>query len=228
VLGRPVLLAPDALHVKLIAGGRGGYCYEQNGLFCRVLRQLGFEVTGLAARVLKGRAGPVLPERSHMLLKVMLGGAAYIADVGFGTLTLTTPLRLDDEGPQQTPHGTFRHRRVEREYEQQALTDGAWETLYRFSLEEQLLQDYEAPNWYRATHPSSFFVQNLIVTRPFPGRRLTLFNNRLSDTSAAGAVTSSRDLGSAAGIADVLARDFGLSLPLPRPELERALSRFIR
>src|SRR3954447_6785751 len=45
-LGRPVLLDPDAVHAKLVDGGRGGYCFEQNGLLRTNLERLGFSTTG--------------------------------------------------------------------------------------------------------------------------------------------------------------------------------------
>ena len=49
--GRGIDISPQAVDAKLIAAGRGGYCYEQNGLFKRVLQAIGFEVEGLIARV---------------------------------------------------------------------------------------------------------------------------------------------------------------------------------
>jgi N-hydroxyarylamine O-acetyltransferase len=52
LLGRGISILPADVDAKLIAGGRGGYCYEQNGLLKRVLQALGFEVEGLMARVL--------------------------------------------------------------------------------------------------------------------------------------------------------------------------------
>ena len=51
LLGRGVSIVPADIDAKLIAGGRGGYCYEQNGLLKRVLEALGFQVEGLMARV---------------------------------------------------------------------------------------------------------------------------------------------------------------------------------
>src|SRR6266850_62146 len=50
--GQSVKLDLPSLEGKLVHGGRGGYCYEHNLLFSHVLRELGFRVTGLAARVL--------------------------------------------------------------------------------------------------------------------------------------------------------------------------------
>ena len=70
-LGRPVRLDSVSLDAKLVRGGRGGYCFEQNGVFLRVLRALGFEVTPLSARVvwMEPEDAP-LPPLSHMLLRV--------------------------------------------------------------------------------------------------------------------------------------------------------------
>src|SRR3569833_2845993 len=52
LLKRPVSLQPEALEGKLLRAGRGGWCFELNLLLRDVLRDLGFRVTGLAARVL--------------------------------------------------------------------------------------------------------------------------------------------------------------------------------
>ena len=64
--GRGVDISAQAVDAKLIAAGRGGYCYEQNGLFKRVLQAIGFEVEGLIARVNWNSPAdaPLRPERS--------------------------------------------------------------------------------------------------------------------------------------------------------------------
>src|SRR5262245_56393740 len=94
LLKRPVRLDLDVLMSKLVAQGRGGYCYEHNTLFAAVLRRLGYGVVTLAARVQWGAPKGVVRSRSHMVLRVELPQGSYIADVGFGLLTLTAPLQL--------------------------------------------------------------------------------------------------------------------------------------
>ncbi|QTF93484.1 arylamine N-acetyltransferase [Halomonas sp. BM-2019] len=52
LLGRGIDISPRAVETKLIGARRGGYCFEQNALFKRVLEAIGFQVEGLLARVL--------------------------------------------------------------------------------------------------------------------------------------------------------------------------------
>src|SRR5437868_4696945 len=47
LLGLPVALDAKSLQEKMVVGGRGGWCFEQNTLFRRALEALGFAVTGL-------------------------------------------------------------------------------------------------------------------------------------------------------------------------------------
>ena len=93
-LGLPVDLDIAALERKMVRDRRGGYCFEQNALFAAALRQLGFTVTGLGARVLWIQPNGPLGPRSHMVLRVDIAGEPWIVDVGFGGLTLTGALRL--------------------------------------------------------------------------------------------------------------------------------------
>ncbi len=80
-----------------------GYCFEQNTLLLTALRELGFEVSGLAARVVWSAPEDVIRPRSHMLLRILIDGEDHIADVGFGGQTLTGPLRLVTDVEQAAP-----------------------------------------------------------------------------------------------------------------------------
>jgi N-hydroxyarylamine O-acetyltransferase len=221
-----IRLDPASVEKKLVGAGRGGYCFEQNGLFGLVLGALGFKVMGLAARVYV-RTEPGKIRRSHMLLKVDLSEGTYIADVGFGAWALSGPLHLHGEGDQETPHGLARVTPVGEHFDVQTVVDGVWTTLYRFMLEEQFLADYEVANWYCSTHPDSRFLTELMVARLPAGRRLGMLNNRLSIHHPDGR-TERRELKSAEEIADVLENEFLIRLPGPRDELMAALAKLPR
>ena len=223
LLGRRIHLDMASVERKLVQARRGGYCFEQNGLFSYVLSTLGYSVTGLAARVFIGQT-PGRTRRSHMLVKVDLTEGRYIADVGFGGWAMSAPLDLDRDGDQETPHGPFRIVRHDEYFEVQTILDGQWMTLYRFSLEEQLPMDYEISNWFCSTHPESKFTTDLMVARLPLGRRLGLLNRRFSVHYPDGR-TERRELTSAVEIAEVLEKEFAVCLPTPREELLLALAR---
>ncbi|MBV8616643.1 MAG: arylamine N-acetyltransferase, partial [Acetobacteraceae bacterium] len=94
LLGHPPGLDIATLQQKMIAGGRGGYCFEQNTLFRAGLRTLGFAVTSLQARVVRNLAIDAERPALHMVLRVDLPEGAFLADVGFGNLAPTAPLAL--------------------------------------------------------------------------------------------------------------------------------------
>jgi N-hydroxyarylamine O-acetyltransferase len=223
LLGWPVDLDSSALHEKLIRNRRGGYCYEQNLLFRHALENMGFQVTGLAARVSWNNPEGVMLPRTHMLLRVDLNGRAYIADVGFGNLTLTTPLRMETDIEQTTPHEPFRIIEGGGEFVLQAKVRDAWNALYSFTLQPQLMPDYEMGNWYVSRHPKSRFVNGLIVARAAPERRYALLNNEFAVHHLNGK-TERRTLPTVAAIREVLEGPMGLRLP-PGPELDVALRR---
>ena len=219
----PVRLDIESLQQKLVRDGRGGYCYEQNLLFSHVLKALGFEVTGLAARVLWNEPDAAITPRSHMLLCVELDEKRYIADVGFGILTPTGPVRLEPDIDQATPHEPFRLIRAGQEFVMQAKIREDWKTLYRFDLQEQFLSDYEVSNWYVSTHPDSIFVTGLMTARPAMDCRYALRNNEFAVHHLNGS-TDRRILTSVAEMRDTLERAFRVTLP-NAPELDEALAR---
>ncbi len=219
--GRPVELDLPALQAKLIDGGRGGYCYEQNTWFAAALSALGFTVTALAASVLWQAPAGVQRPPTHMLLRVDLADGPWLADVGFGGLTLTAPLRLV-AGTQPTAHELCRITQTGERYQLAVLLEQRWQPLYAFDLRPQPPEQYEILNWYAATHPASRFVQRLLVARALPDGRCTLLDRRMTIYQQGRAVQQER-LGDAALLA-ALRQQFGLTLP-DDPALHAALAR---
>jgi N-hydroxyarylamine O-acetyltransferase len=226
LLGRPVNLDPASLQGKLIAARRGGYCYEQGCLMLSVLKQLGFEVTGLAARVLWNVPAGIVRPRSHMLLRVDLREAIYLTDVGFGGLTPTAPLRLAPGVEQRTPHESFRVIPDQDAFLLQACVENNWKSLYRFDLQPQVRADYEVMSWYLCHHPSSTFRNTLFVARNTPGRRYVLLGNQVGVHHVNGP-TERRTLTCVDEMRATLADTFGIQLP-DAPELEGILSQLIK
>ncbi|GAB2176291.1 arylamine N-acetyltransferase family protein [Dongia sp. agr-C8] len=212
VLKRPIQLDPASLIQKIVAGRRGGYCFESNALFMYALQALGFTVTPLAARVLWERKDPSLPPRSHMLLMVDLEAGLYLADVAFGGQTPPQPLSFAVNLEQATTHEPYRLRRTaDGELELEAWMAGQWGVLYRFTLHPLLPVDFEHANWYTATHPSSFFANNVIAAIPGEACRYTLFNKEFRTRKPDGTVETVL-LEDAQALAAALRERFGISV----------------
>lgn len=178
---KPISIDPQKVDQKLIHDGRGGYCFEQNGLFRRVLRSLGFEVEGLAGRVLWGYGANEMPRpRCHMANRVMIDGEAWLADVGLGGCVPTAPLLLDIETPQVTPHDTYRVIKGDHSYVTEIERDGVWKPVHEVDIAPVADIDYEVMNWYASDHPESDFCKTLMVARSAPFARFMLLNNRLT------------------------------------------------
>jgi N-hydroxyarylamine O-acetyltransferase len=212
LLDRPPKLDLGSLQRKMIAGGRGGYCFEQNMLFRGGLRSLGFDVTSLQVRVVRGLAIDAPRPMLHMVLQVNLPEGLYLADVGFGNLAPTAPLKLSADLEQDTPHEVMRFTRMGDELTLQSKLGDRWEHIYRVVLLPRIDAEYEICNWFTASHPDSPHRANLIAARPGPGRtRITLFNARLNVRHANGEVER-RTLADRDEYRDVLADTFGLVL----------------
>ncbi|WP_165855820.1 arylamine N-acetyltransferase family protein [Marinobacter sp. JSM 1782161] len=225
LLDRGVDISPKAVEDKLIHAGRGGYCFEHNGLFKRVLEALGFHVEGLTARVRwMAKPGTAPQPHSHMALKVWIDHRPWLVDVGFGGNVLTTPLRMDTTEPQPTQHETFRLIPYGPGLLLQAQIDGDWRPVYELSGEPLLNGDYEVANWYTSTYPQSPFRSHLMVARTTPDARYKLLNGRLTTQFPDG--TSHRQELDAESLEQVLRDTFGLPVTAEwRGMIERAIKR---
>jgi N-hydroxyarylamine O-acetyltransferase len=220
LLGRPIRLDLDAVQDKLVARGRGGYCYEHNLLFAAALERIGLGVDRLSARVRMGAAVP--PPPSHMLLRVEAEGIDWLADAGFGGEGLLEPLPLADGAVTAAPGWNHQlSREDERVWVLRSLHADGWFDLYAFTLDPQHRVDYEVYNHYLSTHPRSPFTAGIVVQRSTPAWRLSLTGLRLVETRPDGAETVEELDG--ASLAGTLRERFGI--PLDDDEAARLLAR---
>lgn len=205
LLGRTIRLELDNVFEKLVVAGRGGYCYEQNALLRAALEDIGFEVEDLAARVLITQP-PEMPPRTHRLLLVSINQQRYLADVGFGGKTLTSPLRLETDVEQPTAHGVYRLTHLESDYLLSIKQPDGWMPLYRFDLQPQYFSDFQVANHYVSTWPESYFRHHLMVClHKTDGTTLTLSDRQFSGEQR-------EEMGDERAMYQLLQEKFGLRL----------------
>ena len=169
-LGRSIVLDEARFYAKVVGERRGGFCYELNGLFAWLLRELGYRVSLLSAGVahLEGGFGP---EFDHLALRVDLE-QPWLVDVGFGEC-FREPIPLAAGGDQE-------YRLTESE--------GVWilsragAPQYRFTLARRELPDFAEMCRYHQTSPQSSFTRERITTLARPDGRVTLSGLRLIET----------------------------------------------
>ena len=212
LLGRGVQLDLPSLTAKLVAGRRGGYCFEQNRLFQAVLDALGFRVTPLAGRVRLGVAPDVQTPRTHMLLRVDLDEGPHLVDVGFG-FTPTAPLRLAPDIEQRLHLSTYRLRRDAASWTLELRQPEGFTPAYVFTEDRCLAVDYEVANHYTSTHPRSHFTLGPLVIRHDPDNGVRYILRGREWTVRRGDAVETHPLGGPDEALAVLAEHFRLPFP---------------
>lgn len=213
LLRQPIALEPEAVFDKLVVQQRGGYCFEQNGLFMRVLQQLGFQARPLGARVrLRTPDRNDMPARTHLLLAVELDGRQWLTDVGFGGFSLTAALLWQAGLEQRTPHDRRRLVCEDDRWFHQVWQEGGWLDVYELDGLPMFTADQQVANWYTSGHPDSTFMRQLMVARAnADGSRSGILGNQLRLRGADGE-TRIRTLDSNE-LPELLWQDFGLRWP---------------
>lgn len=210
VLGQHQGISLDVVSAKLVGRRRGGYCYEQSGLFAAVLEQLGYTVHRLSARVQPRRPGPY----THMTLAVDVDDRRFLADVGFGAGILD-PMPLVDG--HEVDQAGWLHR-IKRNGDWWTLQKGE-EDILEFRLNGMHPIDYEVYHHYTSTHPKSPFTGRLVIMTLEPGVSRKLLGRELTVEKPDG---SSETTAIAPGELDATLKDLGIELT--PDELERLIA----
>ncbi len=173
---RPFDLDIDRVYKKIINEGRGGFCYELNSLFNHLLNDFGFSSRIIASRIID-QDGTLGPELDHMAIYVKTE-KEFLLDVGYGDLFIT-PLEIRS-GVQYDGRNYFRIDKMnQHEYLLSMSEDGAdFSKRYTFSLDVVRAEDFDNICLDKQTNPKSYFVQNVICTKPTETGRVTIFNDK--------------------------------------------------
>ena len=172
-LGKSIVLNQTTFYHKIVEQKRGGFCYELNGLFAKLLQELGFQVTLLSGRVAIPTGG-YGADFGHLALLVELDDYSWLVDVGFGD-SFREPIGFGPVSEQ-----------VRNAYRLVAEEAGYWillqrpksaqqeSSLYLFTLEPRKLEDFKNLCLYQQTSPDSIFTKGRLCTKATIEGRITL------------------------------------------------------
>ena len=173
--GRIPSLVPEDIVNKVLGRGRGGYCYEINGVFAMALTAIGFEWYFAGARPM---FYPMRRPKTHMVVIVKCEGREYLCDTGFGGYALRAPIEIV-EGETVQDGDRFRMEYLDGEYVLSSQVQGEWQRQYGFALQPQEWIEFSLANYFNATHPDTIFTQKKLAIMQTPYGCKILVDNEL-------------------------------------------------
>jgi N-hydroxyarylamine O-acetyltransferase len=173
--GRIPSMVPEDIVNKVLGRGRGGYCYEINGIFSMALSAIGVEWYFAGARPM---FYPARRPKTHMVVIVCVEGRDYLCDTGFGGYALRAPMEIV-EGESGQDGDRFRMELIDREYVLSSLVQDEWQRQYGFATHPQEWIEFSLANYFNATHPDTIFTQKKLAIMQTPNGRKILVDNEL-------------------------------------------------
>ncbi|MGG9964414.1 arylamine N-acetyltransferase family protein [Ferruginibacter sp. SUN106] len=202
----------DLLHLydKIVTRKRGGFCYELNGLFYELLKEIGFTVKMVSARVYDGKK-EFSPEFDHLALIVKINEYNYLVDAGFGEFSLQ-PILIAPGKETNDPRGIFKIETFDGNYMlvTKKDTEENFVPEYIFSEKERLLNEFQEMCNYHQSDPASHFMQKRICSLPTSNGRITLTGDILKITEQG--VITERKLNTEQEVKKELWNHFGIQL----------------
>ncbi len=208
--GRPITLDTAKFYIKLVDEKRGGFCYELNGAFNDLLRELGFQTRLVSARVFTSE-GRYSPDFAHAAIIVMIGDFQYLVDVGFGDFT-SGPLEIALSIEQDDREGTFVLRNIDPNLIEVTKKEETYlAPQYTFDLQGRDLAEFKELCDFQQYSPESHFTQGKVCSLLTPNGRKTITDAKLIITS--NGVKTEKEIGSELEFYSLLDQEFNIRRP---------------
>ena len=198
-------LSVQGLFDKIVTRRRGGYCFELNGLFQKLLEALGYTCYSIVMRGVRG--GSIAYPAHRGIVAVLPEGKAY-CDVGFGGAVSFWPAWLDGR---LTPDGFSVEKRGDEYYVLAPGKDGVAPT-QMFRDVPAYPVDFIPLNIHMSQWPESLFRMRPMVSLRTETGGVSLDGDTLRIRR--GGETTERKLASRADYFDALREHFGIDLQL--------------
>ncbi|WP_338763170.1 arylamine N-acetyltransferase [Bernardetia sp. ABR2-2B] len=183
-LKKPLVIDINTLYQKIVVEKRGGFCYELNFLFYNLLKQLGFDVQIISARIYEKNENLGV-EFDHLAIIVQLK-ERWLVDVGYGNL-FTEPMKI----PSKIDNYVYKERDSIYKISQLSESDYIlseskkgykFKKVYAFDTTPRKIEEFQEQIHFKQYSEESYFVKNRICTIPTEEGRVTLFNNKFIKT----------------------------------------------
>jgi len=220
IIGEDIQLDIDWLFDKIVKRGRGGFCFELNGLFHWLVTSMGYSVQMVSAAVVAPTPSGFSFPLDHMINVVSCpsGRGKVLCDVGFGKHTFTTPLPVQ-VGLHKTENGVFRVvSEADGEIVIQKLgPDGKWNNTCKVNMEtERRLEDFAEQCRYHQMDQTAYMAGNSLACRYLDGGEVrTLLGRsfrRYSSNNERVETADSKDDMTDPEVNQILKEEFGIQL----------------
>ncbi len=177
---RPIILDTDKFYQKIVEEKRGGFCYELNGLFFKLLENIGFNCKIISAQVFNGKDFGA--QYDHLAIITKIENDEFLVDVGFGSFT-SKPLKIVLNVEQIAENGVFLIRKLDEKFFEVVKKDGEnWESEYIFSDVKRELSEFAEMCNFHQTSSESHFTRKKICSLMTIDGRITLTSDKFIET----------------------------------------------
>ncbi|MET7489949.1 arylamine N-acetyltransferase [Streptomyces sp. NPDC005538] len=178
-----------SVYDKIVTRRGGGFCLQANGLLSHHLREIGFDVTVLAAHIWVAHREYFSKGGDHLIMKVRIDGVEWLVDPSYTQLVYVEPIELVP-GEQHQDGWVYRVLSEDGWYVVQRRGEREWLPLYRFVPEPRTVEYFqEAITFHLDGESVSETTRALMCSRGIRGGKVSLVNNVFT-VAERGTVTS--------------------------------------
>lgn len=181
---REITLNIDAIFNKIVFQKRGGFCYELNGLFYHLLKEIGFDVKMISGRVY-GKSGDYGKEYDHLAIITSIHNNDYLVDVGFGKFSYT-PLLIKTGVKLSDDFGYFKFDKFGDYLRVNEMVSEVSTPQYIFKTIGRNFNEFQEMCIFHQTSKDSHFTQKKVISMVTNTGRITLNDTQCKITKSTG------------------------------------------
>lgn len=205
----PISMDADLIFDKIITRKRGGYCFELNTMFKKLISALGYHAEFCRCRILRRK--DYLPPVLHVASLITLEDELYFCDVGYGGPQPGGAVKIEDGLETVCASQRFRMKKNNSYWWTMSyFSNNVWEDVLQFTLMPQDIVDFAVLNHYCSTSPECIFTKKVVVNRRLVNGSISLSNNRF--TKLVNGIRTEEQISDQTRYQNILKQEFGIEI----------------